>query len=139
MAAISIHDAGKRRGAFLSFDLIDLLWHFEPLVLLSRWRVSEVHFFAVDSALDDGEWDYCSDGAPILSGKEMMRLAAGAFVTYQGNFAGTLPGKKQCWIKIKAVEARYFVVSSNLPVVIDLLKSHYRDIRPGKPKKGGER
>lgn len=135
METISIPDSGKRgMGSVLSFDLIDILRLFEPKVLRSRWKVSNVLACHHPTYDDQGEWDHLPDSSHVISGHELLRLAACTFQMIEGIFKGTLPDKKEWWIKIRAVNASYFVVSSGIPEVIDILGSHFRDVRLGKPK-----
>ncbi|MCI0459896.1 MAG: hypothetical protein L0Z62_23340 [Gemmataceae bacterium] len=85
MPAVTVHRSCEPNGGGLEFDLIDLLRLAEPEVRASTWRCRCVE---CEGERAD-ELHQVSDSGAVITGDELLRLAAGVYQTIEGDFVAT--------------------------------------------------
>ena len=125
--AVTIHDTRVLGGSrVLAVDLIDILRLCEQDVLASAWRLSYVDCFGALA----GEFMRLSAENAIISGSELIRLAAGVQQVVWGDFEGFRCCDGRCWLVVRAIDASLYVVVTADPSVLKQVQSRFSDVRP---------
>ena len=126
----------------LALDLRDLIGLLAPRSLEASWTVSRVvlHDPALDHSFDEfmiagrgapGEdllEKFAAGGSPV-SGALLSKAAHETTQVIWGQFVGTLPGKSDTWIVIRAIDSTFFEVTSSDGAVLNAIRSVYKDVR----------
>ena len=139
MTTLRIHDGSNGALALDLRDLVDLL---APRSLEASWTVSPVvlHDPVLDHSFDEfmivgqgapGEdlLEKCAAGGSPVGGALLSKAAREATQVIWGQFVGTLPGRSDTWIMIRAIDGTFFEVTSSDGAVLNAIRSVYKDVR----------
>ena len=132
MFGIKIQDSTRPAGggAWLSFDLRDILHSIGEPALESEWRGRGLYYLLMRDGVC-GEFD---EARRDFSGKEFVEFAATVHQTIDGEFTAKKPGSNKAWLVIEAVDSSWFEVWSTKPQVLDRLKLKFSEVTSLPPR-----
>ena len=136
MATLRIYDCDD---GVLAGDLRRLLDVLGPCSLQATWTVSAVKlsFSGPESVLEEfdatGQGGHqlealAGNGLPV-SGTVLAELAKATVQVIWGEFAAVLPRQESLWVTLRAIDSSFYEVSTTDAVVLDKIKSAYKDVR----------
>jgi hypothetical protein len=111
------------RGA-LEFDLEDVLAALGPAVLKSRWRCSRLWYASKDGQAVE-LFDRASTQGELVDGEALLRACGHVSQFVDGEFEG-IAARGGPWVVIRAVDSRWWEVSSDRQDVLDAIRAGFR-------------
>jgi hypothetical protein len=139
MTMLRIHDY---RNGVLALDLRDLIDLLAPRSLEANWIVSPVtlNYPQLDRSLDNfmmtgpgepgqDQLEQLAASRSSVNGIMISEAAHAAWQVVWGQFVATLPGQKESWVVIRAIDSTFYEVTSADEVVLNAIRSAYKDVR----------
>jgi len=140
MTTLRIYDY---RNGVLALDLRGLVDLLAPRSLEANWTVSPVTLkdpqlgHSIDEFMITGPGQPGQDhleqlaasGSPV-SGDTLSRAAHTTWQVIWGQFVATLPGQKDAWVVIRAIDSTFYEVNSADEAVLNAIRSAFR-VAPG--------
>ena len=108
----------------LAVDLRDVLAALGDRATNSEWRVRDVWATGDDSA----EQLQSLEGATGITGQRLRELAQDVTQVIDGVFSGFESGSVEAWVVVEAVDSSYYLVRSDDPKVLDLIRSTFHHV-----------
>jgi hypothetical protein len=108
----------------LAVDLRHVLVALGDRATNSKWRVRDVWATGDDSA----EQLQSLEGATAVTGQRLRELAQDVTQVIDGVFSGFESGSVEPWVVVEAVDSSYYLVRSDDPSVLDLIRSTFHHV-----------
>jgi hypothetical protein len=109
----------------LTFDLRDILELLGSDGRRSMWVVRDVECVGGSAAQ---ELHQVSDSGLSIPGQVLTRLAQEVGQIFEGEFLACLPGDREVWIAVRAIDGSAFDVETDRVDVIEALKGRFRRV-----------
>jgi hypothetical protein len=112
----------------LAVDLRNVLAALGQRATKSDWRVRQVWATDADGDSRSAAVLASFDGSQIVSGERLRELAEDVIQVIDGVFSGFEPGTTEPWAIIEAVDSSYYLVRSNDPSVLEIIRKTFQRV-----------